>query len=40
MPEENIYEVHIPQAKKETCQTKTLETDISIEVIYKLSIKC
>lgn len=40
MPEENIYEVQTPQAKQEVCQTKTLKTEVSIEVIYKLTIKC
>lgn len=40
MPEEDIYEVHIPQAKKETGHNKTLKMEISIEVIYKLTIKC
>lgn len=40
MPEENIYEVHTPLAKQEMCQTKTLKMEISIEAIYKLTIKC
>lgn len=40
MSEENIYEVHTPQAKQEMCQTKTLKTEISIEIIYKLLNVC